>query len=74
MSNEINTSSSLNLNAEDKMLMLDGNPGFVNNSNSTEMEPTWVEVTNKANQTPSHWVYNDMTSQDIEENSTTNIK
>ena len=73
MSNEVNTSSSLNLNAEDKMLMFDGNPGFLDNSNSAEMEPTWVEVTNKANQTPSHWVYNDMTSQDIGENAPTNI-
>ena len=64
---------SLNSNAEDKMLMFDGNPGFLDNSNNTEMEPTWVEVTNKANQTPSHWVYNDMTSQDIDENATTNM-
>ena len=73
MSNEVNTNSSLNLNAEDKLLLFDGKSGFLDNSNSTEMEPTWVEVTNKANQTPSHWVYNDMTSQDIGENAPTNI-
>ena len=40
---------------------------------NTESEPAWVEVTNKANQTPSHWVYTDITSTDIAESSTANI-
>ena len=46
--------------------------GFLDTSN-TEVEPTWVEVTNKANQTPSHWVYNDITSQDMDEFASGNL-
>lgn len=29
-------------------------------SNPLADDETWIEVTNKANQTPSHWVYDDM--------------
>ena len=51
---------------ENKLMMFDVKSGFLDTSN-TDMEPSWVEVTNKANQTPSHWVYNDMTTQDVME-------
>ena len=27
-------------------------------------EETWIEVSNKSNQTPSHWVYDDMITKD----------
>ena len=27
-------------------------------------DETWIEVSNKSNQTPSHWVYDDMITKD----------
>ena len=61
----MNTSPPLNNRIhENKLMMFDVKSGFLDTSN-TDLDPSWVEVTNKANQTPSHWVYNDMTSQDI---------
>ena len=53
-------------------MMFDVKSGFLDTSN-TDMEQSWVEVTNKANQTPSHWVYNDMTAQDISESTNTDL-
>ena len=57
---------------ENKLMMFDVKSGFLDTSN-TDMEQSWVEVTNKANQTPSHWVYNDMTAQDISESTNTDL-
>ena len=56
---------------ENKLMMFDVKSGYLDTSN-TDMEQSWVEVTNKANQTPSHWVYNDMTAQDISESANSN--
>ena len=36
----------------------------VTNDQQITEDETWIEVTNKSNQTPSHWVYDDMITKD----------
>ena len=36
----------------------------VTNDQQITEDETWIEVTNKSNQTPSHWVYDDMIIKD----------
>ena len=61
-----------NSSPENKGMMTDLKPLLQDPSN-LDSEPNWVEVTNKANQTPSHWVYNDIEPDAIAESSSANV-